>query len=83
MLSTNDMYVCFVVDFGKCPFLDAPDNGFVVIRGFLVGDNATYFCNADYILMSGDHVRHCMTDGQWSGSIPSCQSTYIDKSTVL
>ena len=64
MLSTNDMYVCFVVDFGKCPFLDAPDNGFVVIRGFLVGDNATYFCNADYILMSGDHVRHCMTDGQ-------------------
>ena len=52
----GDMMFLFIVDSNKCPFLDAPTNGFVVIQGFRHGDNASYFCNADYIVMSGDHV---------------------------
>ena len=71
----GDMMFLFIVDSNKCPFLDAPTNGFVVIRGFRHGDNASYFCNADYIVMSGDHARQCMTNGQWSGQAPTCQST--------
>ena len=71
----GDMMFLFIVDSNKCPFLDAPTDGFVVIRGFRHGDNASYFCNADYIVMSGDHARQCMTNGQWSGQAPTCQST--------
>ena len=78
------LFTYFLADTSKCQFLDAPTNGFVVIGGFQHGNNVTYFCNADYVLMHGDHVRQCMTDGQWSGSAPSCEGMlffklYIDK----
>ena len=70
-------HIFFLADSSKCEFLDAPTNGFVVIGGFQHGDNATYFCNTDYFLMNGDHVRQCMTNGQWSGNAPSCQSMLL------
>ena len=61
----------------KCPFLDAPSNGFVVITGFQPPANATYFCNEGYVLMNGDQVQECMPSHSWSGTPASCQSEQL------
>ncbi len=37
---------------------------------------ATYTCTSGYTL-SGDTTRTCGSDGQWSGSAPTCQGMLI------
>ena len=37
-------------------------------------NTVTYFCD-DGFIMIGSSVRRCRRNGQWSGSIPECQST--------
>ena len=66
--------IFFSVGSKRCPFLDAPSNGFVVITGFQPQSNATYFCNDGYVLMNGDQVQECMPDHHWSGTPAACQS---------
>ena len=65
-----------------CPDLSEPDNGFVT---FAVDTSspydyltmATYGCNTDYGLSSGENVRTCVLSsiggGEWSGNAPSCE----------
>ena len=31
----------------------------------------TYTCDEGYILQ-GTHIRRCLSDGQWTGSLPQC-----------
>ncbi|XP_064384964.1 uncharacterized protein LOC135333878 isoform X2 [Halichondria panicea] len=66
-----------------CPDLSEPDNGFVT---FAVDTSspydyltmATYGCNTDYGLSSGENVRTCVLSsiggGEWSGNAPSCEA---------
>ena len=36
--------------------------------------NATYMCNAGFILVQGsDVIRTCQATGEWSGSVPVCE----------
>ena len=37
------------------------------------GQSATYFCNNGYLLI-GDTNRTCLANGQWSTSVPRCES---------
>ena len=41
------------------------------MTGGVFGDTVTYTCDAGFDL-SGDVMRTCESDGQWSGSAPTC-----------
>ena len=56
-----------------CPDLDDPENGAVTLSGRGDGDTAEYSCNEGYVLV-GDQTRTCMSNSQWSGAAPTCQS---------
>ena len=56
----------------QCPALSDPENGAVSITGTGVGDTATYTCNSGYEL-SGSDTRTCQSNGEWSGSAPTCE----------
>ena len=56
----------------QCPALSDPENGAVSITGTGVGDIATYTCN-DGFELSGSDTRTCESDGEWSGSAPTCE----------
>ena len=49
-----------------------PENGAVSITGTGVGDIATYTCN-DGFELSGSDTRACESNGEWSGSAPTCE----------
>ena len=54
--------------------LAAPSDGRVdTSDGTLFGDVAKYSCDEGYIL-NGPAKRTCQADGEWSGSMPTCQS---------
>ena len=52
--------------------LPAPVEGAVVLTGTLVGDTATYSCNAGFVLF-GKGIRDCHLDGTWSHKTPECR----------
>lgn len=54
-----------------CGGLPSPDNGRVILSGTEFGSSATYFCDADLLLV-GESVRFCQENGSWSGEQPSC-----------
>ena len=54
-----------------CGPLSNIPNGTVITQGTLVGDNATYTCDAGNVLRGPD-VRQCKTDGTWSSREPIC-----------
>ena len=37
-----------------------------------VGSRVTYTCNTGYLKTAGSSSRTCQSDGQWSGSHPTC-----------
>ena len=39
--------------------------------GLTEGSNAIYTCNSGYQL-SGERIRTCMSNGNWSGQEPTC-----------
>ena len=54
-----------------CDDLPHPANGLVSLSGNATGDTTNYTCDAGYEL-EGASVRTCQTDGQWSGTAPTC-----------
>ena len=58
-----------------CPLLENPSNGNVSMTGGVYQDTVTYTCNNGFQL-SGDPTRTCGSDGQWSGSAPTCDRKY-------
>ena len=50
-------------------------NGGKVTTGNTAGDTARYFCNSGFQL-TGNAMRTCESDGQWSGSQPKCTRTF-------
>lgn len=59
-----------------CENLTNPFNGVVSLNGTLVGSLAMYSCSMGYNLV-GINTRSCQSDGQWSGSAPTCQGVYV------
>ena len=68
----------------SCGPLVAPSNGRVdTSDGTLFGDTATYSCDAGYPI-SGPSKRTCKANGQWSGTMPTCESEWsTSTSTAL
>ena len=60
----------------QCPALSDPENGAVSTTGTGVGDTATYTCISGYEL-SGSDTRVCGSDGEWSGSAPTCEGMIL------
>ena len=55
-----------------CPTLTPPDNGSVNQLGNTPGGLALYVCNDNFEL-SGDMLRECRPNGQWTGEAPLCE----------
>lgn len=63
----------FTICLEHCPDIDAPSNGRVhTSRGFARPRKSTFSCNARYRL-EGQHVLHCLPNGQWEQVKPTCQ----------
>ena len=60
-----------------CGPLNNPLNGQVTIVGSGIGAPATYSCNTGYILR-GVVSRVCQVNGQWSGSAPTCEGSFLE-----
>ncbi|KAL4218756.1 hypothetical protein ACF0H5_021343 [Mactra antiquata] len=56
----------------RCPYLDTPPNGNKTLTGFTEGDTATFTCNENYELITGDYVRHCQGNSEWTGADVVC-----------
>ncbi len=61
----------------RCPKLEAPKGGKVIVSGYYVDDYAIYRCGYGYNLSGYTERRVCQVDGTWSGDEPTC--TYDDK----
>jgi formylglycine-generating enzyme required for sulfatase activity len=58
----------------SCGPLSAPANGSVTTpTGLDYQDEATYFCNAGYVLAGGTPVRRCDATGAWTGEQAVCE----------
>ena len=56
----------------RCPSLDPPQNGQVVVSGLTSGSTATYSCLGGFSLV-GNEVRTCLENGIWSSVPPFCR----------
>ncbi|XP_050719319.1 uncharacterized protein LOC127000000 isoform X1 [Eriocheir sinensis] len=56
----------------ECVDLDNPPNGFVDVKGKVVGSVATYSCKEGYHLI-GQVTRHCQANGIWTSAPPECR----------
>ena len=66
----------------QCSNLTNPSNGQVdTSNGTLIGDTATYSCNAGYTLI-GVEERYCKFDGSWSDSAPQCLMRKYSRTSV-
>ena len=50
-----------------------PKNGARTASTFTFPNTVTYSCNIGFQLV-GNRRRHCLSTGQWSGALPTCQS---------
>ena len=62
-----------VMDPIRCPDLEDPTNGAVLIEGEGEGALATYTCISGFQL-SGEGTLECTADGEWVPSPPTCES---------
>ncbi len=60
----------------NCTTLGAPDNGTISGDSVSFQSEVTYSCDVGFIL-SGDTSRMCQADGNWTGSAPVCNSTWL------
>ena len=54
-----------------CGRLDPPRNGRVSNNAGTFGDVARYICNEGYVFVP---TETCQADGQWSWTVPTCES---------
>ena len=54
-----------------CGALDNPENGMVDVSETVLDSVANYSCNTGYTL-TGDAMRTCQGDSNWSGTKPTC-----------
>ena len=74
---SSNMDVFRILTVVDCGSLTDPGNGSVTLTvGTTLGQTATYSCNTGYNLV-GDSTRTCQAEGNWSGSAPTCQGTYV------
>ncbi|XP_071548908.1 P-selectin-like [Panulirus ornatus] len=64
--------VCVLV---ACEEPLVPHGGYVTGYSFDVHEEVEYHCELGHFL-TGDNIRVCMRDGEWSGEIPTC--TFVD-----
>ena len=57
-----------------CSALSDPTNGMVSVPNNNFGTVANYMCNTGYML-TGDVIRVCEVNGDWSGTASTCDST--------
>ena len=76
----NDMnaHCMCMLHFTGCERLPGISNGRVDLSGRTVGSTATYTCNQGFVLV-GSSTRICQSNGQWSGSEPSCGRSRYNK----
>lgn len=55
-----------------CEEPDVPTGSFVVGYDFNIHSNIEYNCEPGYILR-GDPVHICTSEGEWSGTTPTCE----------
>ena len=57
---------------GPCGTPSSLSNGQRSYSGTTVGYTVTYTCNTGYRMTAGSSSRTCQSNGQWSGSHPTC-----------
>ena len=73
--------ICFAVI--KCPKLENPLNGRVIVSSIDVSGNAFYECDIGYTMDDNKRKRICQkvsdysTVGVWSGDQPYCECKYL------
>ena len=60
----------------RCGDPGTPSNGTRTATTFTFPNTVTYTCNEGFNLI-GNRSRRCLSGGQWSGGLPTCQSKYI------
>jgi len=71
----NSHAICHSFVGSDCGDLSAPSNGQISINATTFGSMATYSCDLGYTL-DGNTSRTCQSNGQWSGSQPSCNGEW-------
>ena len=61
-----------------CGIPEGIESGNVQFSDTVEGSLARYECQTGYTLLGDDPVRICQDDGQWSGSVPSCNRMLIN-----
>uniref|UniRef100_UPI00358E4E79 sushi, von Willebrand factor type A, EGF and pentraxin domain-containing protein 1-like isoform X2 n=1 Tax=Myxine glutinosa TaxID=7769 RepID=UPI00358E4E79 len=57
-------------------------HGFLIGSSFLFRDKVEYVCFSGYNLFGGP-IRNCLSNGSWSGDVPSCQALECNKLPML
>ena len=60
----------------SCGEPSIPNGSVDTSAGTSFGDVARYSCDTGYTL-SGLAERTCLADGQWSGSVPTCEGEIV------
>ena len=60
---------------GYCDEPETLINGDKDNTGNMEGDTVTYSCNSGFKL-SGDSLRTCQSNGEWSGTQPKCNCMF-------
>ncbi|CAB4020153.1 Hypothetical predicted protein [Paramuricea clavata] len=55
-----------------CNKISSIENGQVTEDGFLEGDELSFLCNQNYVLV-GEKVLRCTNTGRWNASVPKCK----------
>lgn len=63
----------------ECPVLGQITNGYIVTNSLTYGALAVAMCNDGSVVMAGDMVRMCNSNGSWEGQTnvePVCEGLY-------